>query len=166
MANACVSLNCKSMCLCKYMLVSTVFDHTYMYVHMWLCVCLSNCSVIPVHLPAPVTVSWEGVSLMAVPQQRKPKSCWHAPGTPCTGAKLFLTESNASHWVLNSRPAPLTSSPPAKSRTQRQITLERESILLERRLPQSVNISLFFFFFTNEIEIIAVRLKWTTLNKV
>lgn len=59
--------------------------------------------------PDSVTVNCERHSLMPILQQRTPKSGWHAPGTPCTSAKLPLTVSNASHWVFNISPVSLTS---------------------------------------------------------
>lgn len=75
---------------------------------------------------------------MPVPQQRKPKSGWHAPGTPCTVTKLFLTVSNASHWVFDSSPVPLTSSSGVTPAGERQIILER---IIKMWLVQGVIIS-------------------------
>lgn len=69
---------------------------------------------------------------MPVPQQRKPKSGWHAPGTPCTSAKLFLTVSNASHWVLDNSPVPLTSFSRGESRAERDYIGKKKNCFLNK----------------------------------
>ena len=100
---------------------------------------------------------------MPVPQLRKPKSGWHAPGTPCTSTKLFLTVSNASHWVFDSGPVPLTSSSSVETRAERHIILERKRSIIEMSLVQSRIIS-HFFHVKNKIAVVAVWLEWIQMK--